>query len=48
MQQHVLIGETRVFDRSLSEEELETELTELLLAYLGVRENARVQAAPAG
>lgn len=41
MQQHLLLGETRVADRTLSDEELRTELTELLLAYLGVREGSR-------
>lgn len=39
MQQHILLGETRVADRTLSDEELQTELTELLLAYVGVRED---------
>lgn len=38
MQQHILLGETRVADRTLSDEELQTELTELVLAYVGVRE----------
>lgn len=39
MQQHILLGETRVADRTLSDEELQTELTELLLAYVGVQED---------
>jgi len=46
MQQHVLLGETRVAERTLSDDELQIELTELLLAYLGVRGPARAKAAP--
>ncbi len=45
MQQHILVGETRVADRTLSDGELQLELTELLLAYLGVREVARATTA---
>lgn len=40
MQQHILLGETRVADRTLTDEELQIELTELLLSYVGVREGA--------
>ena len=39
IQQRVLLGETRVADRRLSDGELRVELTELLLAYLGVQQN---------
>ena len=46
MQQHILVGETRVADRTLSDEELQKELTELLLAYLGVSTSARAASAP--
>lgn len=40
MQQHILLGETRVADRTLTDEELQAELTALLLSYVGVREGA--------
>ncbi|MDG2303166.1 MAG: hypothetical protein P8R42_00705 [Candidatus Binatia bacterium] len=43
IQQHILLGETRVADRTLTDEELQTELTELLVAYLGVRSDARAE-----
>lgn len=41
MQQHILLGETRVADRALSDGELQREWAQLLLGYLGVCESAR-------
>jgi len=46
MQQRILLGETRVADRTLSDDELREELTRLLLAYLGVRPETRAAATP--
>ncbi|MBM4265995.1 MAG: TetR/AcrR family transcriptional regulator [Deltaproteobacteria bacterium] len=48
MQEHVLFGETRAAGRALTDEEIQRELGELVLAYLGVREVRRVKGARAG